>query len=247
MIDHFRASEALQRLRISRRCYTLLHHARVDPDNLEHFYRTYRLPRNGFFPLFFRVKRDYLAERERKREERRRYILETMRRLPAPVLDFVRYVGRLEQRYNAAGAYPLWEEHLLPSTKKQVHAYLRYGEHEWLRLFRAHLARLAERYRDFDEATAEKLLACYLLECLPDGWSTGQAGGQASRGSPSHGAEGSSGPGAAAVSRPPAWPAAREVRRAYRSLSLRHHPDRGGDGALFVELKRARDLLLEDG
>jgi hypothetical protein len=149
-----------------------------------------------------------------------------MRRLPAPVLGFVRYLGRLEQRYNAAGAYPVWEEQLLPSTKKQVHAYLRYDGHEWLRLFRAHLARLAERYRDFDEATAEKLAACYLLECLPDGWSNAHA---------------------ASVSRPPAWPDVTEVRRAYRTLSLRHHPDRGGDGALFVELKRARDLLLGEG
>ena len=42
---------------------------------------------------------------------------------------------------------------------------------------------------------------------------------------------------------PPVPPRAAELAGAYRRLSLEHHPDRGGDAARFIELKRARDLL----
>lgn len=42
---------------------------------------------------------------------------------------------------------------------------------------------------------------------------------------------------------PPARPTPADVARAYRRLSLLHHPDRGGDPDLFIELKRARDSL----
>jgi curved DNA-binding protein CbpA len=33
------------------------------------------------------------------------------------------------------------------------------------------------------------------------------------------------------------------VTAAYRRLSMQHHPDRGGDATVFVELKAARDVL----
>jgi hypothetical protein len=42
---------------------------------------------------------------------------------------------------------------------------------------------------------------------------------------------------------PPARPLPAEVARTYRRLSMLHHPDRGGDPALFISIKRARDVL----
>jgi hypothetical protein len=214
MLDHFRASEALQRLRVSRRCYSLLHNARIAPENLHHFYRTYRLPAEPFFSLFLRIKRDYLAERERVREARHRYILESVRALPPEVLAFIKYLGRLEERYHGRRAHPLWQEHLFPKTKKQANAYRRYGFDEWLSVFRGHLDRLASRYPGLGPRYAEKLTACWVLGVLPQPDSGGR------------------------------WPSPSEVTAAYRRLSMQHHPDRGGDAAVFVELKRARDVLL---
>lgn len=36
------------------------------------------------------------------------------------------------------------------------------------------------------------------------------------------------------------------VRRAFRRLSHRHHPDHGGDREMFQRIKAARDALLKD-
>ena len=61
--DHFLASDRLQKLRISPRCYHLLNQAKVPPGNLKNFYTTYRLPEDPFFPWFLKVKADWFIER----------------------------------------------------------------------------------------------------------------------------------------------------------------------------------------
>ncbi|GLD93779.1 hypothetical protein PINS_up002384 [Pythium insidiosum] len=38
---------------------------------------------------------------------------------------------------------------------------------------------------------------------------------------------------------------AKDIARAYKKKSLKHHPDRGGDVQKFLELKHARDVLLD--
>lgn len=214
---YYQASETLQALRFSRRCYSLLHHARIAPENLQHFHRSYRVPKSPFFPLFLAIKRDYLETQARRQEERRQYILSGMRALPPPILRFVKYLGYMEEHYNRGARHPLWQEHLFPGSKKRLREYQRYSELEWLRGFRGHLSRLSERYPGLHREFGERILACYLLDCIP----------------------------AELPPRlPPVWPDPATVQAQYRRLSKRHHPDRGGDGALFVELKRARDLLL---
>ncbi|MFW6223309.1 MAG: hypothetical protein ACOC4A_00315 [Spirochaetota bacterium] len=216
MLEYYRNSEALRGLRVSRRCYSLLQHARIAPENLHHFYRTYRLPADPFFPLFFEIKRAYLRDRERVREARRRYILETMRALPGPVLDFIKYLGRLEQQYSGGRRYPVWQAHLFPSTKKQADAYRRFDRLEWIETFGSHLEELEARYRGFNPQIRARLLACFVLEIPLEGL-------------------------------PARRPTHAQVTAHYRRLSMRHHPDRGGDARMFVELQRARDVLVGRG
>ena len=215
MIAHFRASRRLQQLRLSRRCYTLLNNARVQRHNLVHFYRTYRLPADPFFPLFFAIKREYLAERLRIKEERHRYIVEQVRALPGPVLATIRYLGHLERYYNSSGTSPIWQKELFPGSKKQVREYRRQDATEWLRLFRSHLQRLQQRYGAPTEVAMERILACFVLGIIPERI-------------------------------PPQRPDSPVVSRTYRKLSLLHHPDRGGDPSMFIEIKRARDTLLRE-
>lgn len=198
---------------MSRRCYSLLDNAQIEPGNLQYFYLTYGLPKDPFFPLFFQIKRDYLRDQERKREERRQFILGEMRRLPAPTLAFIKYLGHLEAYHHSRGRHPLWQRYLFPTTKKQVRGYAAYSASEWLGLFREHLHRLEKHYPGLGNRHTDRLLACYVLDCLPP-------------------------------EIPPAWPPAKEVTIRYRRLSMLHHPDRGGNPDTFLELKRARDLLL---
>lgn len=212
MMRCYRESPALHRVRMSRRCYSLLLHARIAPANLHHFYRTYRLPRNEFFPLFLRIRREYLAERARKQAQRRQEIRRLVRDLPEPVLAFFKYLGYLENHYNSAGKHPVWQNQLFPSSRKAARRYAEFTPLQWIEVFRRHLVSLEHRYRRFSETTGLRLLACFILECVPRGI-------------------------------PPKWPSRSQITSNYRRLSLRHHPDRGGDSRMFIELKRARDTF----
>ena len=219
MMNYFYNSPKLQNLRISRRCYSLLQHAKIEAHNLHHFYRTYRLPKDPFFPLFFKIKREYLQERQRRQDERVRYIAAAMRTLPEPILEFIKYLGRLEQRYNHSGAYPVWNRHMFPGSKKRVREYCRFTHREWIDFFRDYLGTLTERYRPLSDETAERLLACFILGCVPQG------------------------PEESVSHNGLRWPDGDTVTRQYRKLSLQYHPDRGGESDMFVELKRAREVL----
>lgn len=168
MLAQFSSSERLQGLRISRRCYTLLHQARIAPHNLGNFYRTYRLPADPFFPLFFAIKRDYLAGRERATEERRQYILAAVRALPRDTLTRIKYLGYLERHYNAAGGSPVWQKQLFPGSRKKADAYARFTPSDWHALFRDHLGMLVDRYPRLTRTIADRVLACFVLGMIPE-------------------------------------------------------------------------------
>lgn len=168
MIAQFRGSRRLQEARFGRRCYSLLNHARIAEENLVHFYRTYRLPRDPFFPLFFKIKREHLAERERIKRERRRYILDALRSLPPTTLGTIKYLGHLERYYNSGGQSPIWQRHLFPSSKRQADRYHRQENIAWLELFRSHLQILRERYGAPTEVAGERILACFVLGMVPE-------------------------------------------------------------------------------
>lgn len=167
LITLFRNSARLQSLIVSPRCWSLLNTARIDPENLSHFYRTYRLPEHPFFPLFLRLKRDYFAERERIRAERRVAIRAIVQTSPEYALEFLRYLGHLEDYYNAAGAHPLWQAQLYPSSKKAAHRTATRGVLEWIEVFKHHLATFALHYRGFTAREADMLLSAFVLGCLP--------------------------------------------------------------------------------
>ena len=220
MLSYYRSSPRLQKLRISRRCYSLLQHATVKPEFLHNFYTTYRLPKDPFFPLFLRVKRDYLQEREQKQQAKMQYIAAKMRTLPPPTLACIKFLAAFEQHYNSADRFPVWTLHMFPTTKKRVREYVHFTPVEWLQHFRNHLLHLQQRYRTLDEDSAERVLAAYILECLPE---QGNNGETAKTGLPQ--------------------PEVQAVLRNYRRLSKLHHPDVGGDEALFLQLQWAKEVL----
>ena len=161
---------------------------------------------------YLAIKRDYLVERERVALARREYIRARMRSLPPDVLARIRYIGYLEQHFNAGRHSPVWQKQLYPGSKRKADAYTRYSDSEWRRLFREHTEALLARYRHLTPEVARRTLACFVLGMTP-------------------------------ASVPPPAPKQQEVSRAYRRLSLLHHPDRGGDPEHFIALKNARDVL----
>lgn len=40
--------------------------------------------------------------------------------------------------------------------------------------------------------------------------------------------------------------AKKEIEKAFRKISVKHHPDKGGDNVLFQQLSRAREILMNE-
>jgi hypothetical protein len=218
MLHYYHLSPRLKTVRFSRRCYSLLQHAKIAPENLKYFYRTYRLPKDPFFPLYFTIKRDYLKQKAQRKQEKIQYIASQMRALSPSVLGFIKFLAAYEQGLNYSGRHPVWDEQLFPKTKKRVREYAHYRYDDWIQFFRAYLQALEKRYRTPDSRTAEILLAGLVLECLP---------------------------GVLPRSPDLSRPSPADVMKQFRKLSKLHHPDRGGKAERFVHLKWARDVLLK--
>jgi hypothetical protein len=239
---YYRRSSDLRKVRFERRCYSLLQHARIKPENLHHFYRTYRLPKDPFFPLFFTIKREYLNERARIKREKEAYIARRMRLLPAEVRRTLRFLAQFEQHLNHAGRYPVWIDTVFPTTKKRVHEYERFTHLEWIRFYSNQVDLLLKRYRRLTENTATKIVACLTLGCIPenDGVEENTADGRLGRRRQDRTHSGGSSHGIP-------FPSPEIVKRQFRRLSMEHHPDRGGDVEYFVVLKEAHDILVGRG
>jgi hypothetical protein len=148
-----------------------------------------------------------------------------MRSLPPEVLATIRYLGHLERKYNAAGRSPVWQAEMFPSSKKAANELAARSAASWDAAVARHLSALRRRYTRLTPSVAEHVFACHVLGLIPD-----------------------PGPPQSAAWRTlriPPDPSHEEVVRRYRTLSLLHHPDRGGDQARFIEIKRARDLLID--
>ncbi|WP_319562585.1 DnaJ domain-containing protein [Marispirochaeta sp.] len=215
MLQFYGFSPRLKSLRFNRRCYSLLDRAVIAPENLENFYRTYRLPKDPFFPLFFMVKREYQEHRAELKRRRESYILKRVRELDSQILRFLRYLGKIEQKLNAAGRTPVWEKTVYPDSKKKADEYHLYNMDQWIQVFTSFGEELKTRYpHKTGSANWHQVFAAFILECPPE--------------------KGDFRPPDAAL-----------VRRQYRRLSKLHHPDSGGNPERFCQLKQARDLLSD--
>ena len=168
MIDHFLLSETLQKARMNRRCYNLLNKAVIDPENLGYFYKTYRLPQDPFFPLFFAIKRDYLQRREIAARQKEKYILNQMQSLAPDNRKIIRFLAEWEQGMNTKAERPLWEGHLYPRTKKRVRELLDFDETQWQQLFDRQLMELHKHYPRFSEPRLTAVKACLPLALVPE-------------------------------------------------------------------------------
>jgi hypothetical protein len=167
MQHHYRSSERLRSLRISRRCYNLLNRAVITPENLHHFHRTYRLPKDPFFPLFLTVKRDYLADREEAARQREAYILEQVKALTPRRRQALRFLAEWEESLNRAGERPVWEKTVYPGSKKRADEMTRLTGGGWLRLYDDFLAAMGRRYPGVDPRLVRMIRSSLVLDLIP--------------------------------------------------------------------------------
>ena len=213
MIQYYSLSKRLKSLRINRRCYSLLDRAVISPENLENFYRTYHLPKDPFFPAFFAIKRAYLDHRNELKQRRKDYILRRLRELDPQILGFIRYLGTMEQKLNAAGKTPVWDRIIYPASKKRADEYHRYSLDQWVEIFTGFGKNLHTRYPHKSvSADWEQIFAAFILECPPE--------------------NGTFHPPGDAL-----------IKRQYRRLSKLYHPDSGGSPEHFRLLQEAREIL----
>ncbi|MBN2658930.1 MAG: hypothetical protein JXR86_17885 [Spirochaetales bacterium] len=168
MVSYLSSEPGLLKLRFNRRCYSLLHNAVIEPGNLDNFYRTYRLPKNPFFPLFFLIKRDYLAAREKGRFEREEYIRTGLSRLPAYIKVIFTLCSRLEKRMTGRDSCPVYRKSFLPSTKKRTDEYGQFSHGDWMDFFDGYLDKLAGEYEHLPLKKVEYLGAALALQWEPD-------------------------------------------------------------------------------
>ena len=67
VLELYSSSGYLKGLHFNIKCYTLLNKAKIPPENLNHFYRIYRLKAHPFFPLFLKTKTEFINHQLEKK------------------------------------------------------------------------------------------------------------------------------------------------------------------------------------
>ena len=167
MISHYRNSDTLRHLRINRRCYRLLDRAVITPENLHHFHRTYRLPKDPFFPLFLAIKKDYLNGREEAARQREAYILKQVKTLTPRRRQALRFLAEWEESINRAGERPVWEKTVYPGSKKRADQLTILSGSAWLSLYDGFLEAMGRRYPGIEPRLTKMIRATLVLELIP--------------------------------------------------------------------------------
>lgn len=168
LIGYLNSNRDILKIRFNKRCYSLLHNSIITPENLENFYRTYRLPKHPFFPLFFLIKREYLEDREKKRKEKEEFIRDGLSQLPDYVKKLFTMIALLEKDLNSTSKCPVYRKYFLPVSKKRINEFLNFSHEDWINFFDDYLGQLGTRYERLPLARIEYLDALLALQLIPD-------------------------------------------------------------------------------
>lgn len=166
MINSLLEDPAVKLRKFNRRCYSLLHNGVIRPEHLPNFYRTYRLPKHAFFPLFFSIKRDYLYQRNEKKKERENYIKQKQYRLPEDVRKMHHYLIEMEKDAHEHDLYPLCKRRLRPKNKKQIDKWIGFSHSQWILFFEDLLEQFTREYPFYPQRKIDYIKAGYILQCF---------------------------------------------------------------------------------
>jgi len=164
LINYYNSSPELKKAAFNRICFRVLNRAKVLPKNLNTFYKIYNLPKNPFFPLFFKIKSDYLYSRLDYKKRRENYIINKWNNLRYNILCFLKKLKNIEKSYNIEGRCPFWDKHMFPDTKKKVNQYYSFTLIDWADYFQNYLNRLTLYYKISGKKNGKRIIACFLLD-----------------------------------------------------------------------------------
>ncbi|OHD05398.1 MAG: hypothetical protein A2086_13640 [Spirochaetes bacterium GWD1_27_9] len=164
LISIFNASTELKKAHFNRKCYSIINNCKISYQNLERFYKIFRLPKNSFFPLFFKLKKDYLNQKVKKRDEIKKYIFEKMNILPDNIKKYIRNLAKYEINIIKSKKIKVWSKILYPKTKKQANLILNYKKKDWILLFDKFSEEIKKEYKNTDEKYLQKLISLFILD-----------------------------------------------------------------------------------
>jgi hypothetical protein len=159
-------SAALRKLSLEPRAWRLLAEPRLRPENLPHFYQSYRLPPHEFFSGFLELKWAQLEAAAARSAERAAFIEASMRSLAPETLAMLEWLKAVEAR--AHSKTPLWAEAFEPRTKKRARELAAMDARAWHALFTDTLGLLRGRYPALALSAPGLILDYWALGCLPD-------------------------------------------------------------------------------
>ena len=166
LLQHYRANARLRTIRLRKNCYQVMSRGRVSESNVPHFIRTYKLPNDPFFSIYFQIKRAQIVYKKERAQERVKKIALLMRKLPPNINHFIIFLAHLEQIQNEA--YPLWKSFFFPRTIKQARELNQFTLPQWQAYFREYLDELFKKHAQLPFNNIDRLLSCMLLDCPPD-------------------------------------------------------------------------------
>lgn len=149
------ASPVLRCVRLNPRAYRLLHEPRLKVCFLPNFYATYRVPKSEFFSLFLSIKWAQVQKKADNRSARAEYIVAQVAAFPRDFLILFTVLCTFDKA-------------LYPRTKKRVNEMATFTVAQWLSWFTVTGTGLMNTHRVLEKIGIDTLLACMLLECLPD-------------------------------------------------------------------------------
>lgn len=165
LVNLLKSSDSLKKLKFNRNTYSALNHVRVNPGDLKGFIYNNRFQENPFFPLFLKLKKEYLSAKLKKKKDKQDYIYIKLKQLSPQIKKYLKVFRDYECSRNKR--FPLWKKFFYPKTKKRVNELSKYSTIEWAGLFNTYTDEVYKRYKQVDLKYLNKIISLFVLELEP--------------------------------------------------------------------------------
>ncbi len=163
LISYYNASDVLKKLRLPRKAYIILNNCRISSNKLDDYFRFFRIPKNPFFPVFLKIKSEYLNKNLKNKREKADYIRKVMNALDDDVMTYLKYFIKYEKNVNVRQLTPVWNKFFLPRSKKRAEEFKGYDRNRWINFFFEFIRFFNHYYNWVDKKYGEKLVALFIL------------------------------------------------------------------------------------